>query len=88
MDAYLWPLLSPRFYTKVIWRRKKDFGEIEKNRKINAYVRVVYNSLCVRVCTCVRLCECVDYICVLFCMVVYVIISMCVYDDTCTALHI
>ena len=37
--------------------------------------------MCVCVCVCAT-CVCADYICVLLCEVEYVIVSMCVYDDT------
>ena len=53
MNANLWPLDSCGLYTKIIWQKKKDFGEIKKiwkyNQK-NVYIRVVYNFLCVCVC--------------------------------------
>ena len=47
---------------------------IEKYSQKN--VRIGYNSL--RVCVCV----CIDYICVLFCVVVLVIFDICVCEDT------
>ena len=78
MEAYLRPLVSCRVPVSVICVRKKVFGKIEKNRKIQSkavYVRVAYKSL-VRVCVCV--CVCVEYICVLLYLVVYVIVCVCV----------
>ena len=74
MDAYLWPLVSYRFYTTIIRQRKKDFEENEENKKKkkysqkNAYVRTAYNPVCV--------CVCVDYIWVLLYVVVYLIVSL------------
>ena len=69
MDAYLQPLVSCHLITIIIKQGKKDIGEMEKIEKYsqkNVYVRIVYNSFCV----------CLCYICVLFCVVVYVIISI------------
>ena len=51
----------------------------------NVYAIIVYNIFFVCVCVCV--CECVDYIYVLF-VVVYVVVSMCVYADTCATWQI
>ena len=73
MDAYLQPLVSCHLYTTIIRQRKKDFGE---SQKIVKFSKKMWLFLCV--------CVCVDYIFVLLCVVVYVIVSMCVYDDTCT----
>ena len=42
-------------------------------------------GLCI---TLLCVCVCVDYICLLLYVVVYVIVSMCVYDDTCAAWQI
>ena len=36
MVAYLRPLVSFCLYTKIIWLKKKDFGEIEKFKKIQS----------------------------------------------------
>ena len=63
------------FITTITRQRKKDIGKIEKYSKTNVYV----------VCVCVCVCVFLDYICVLLCVVVYVIVSMCVYDDTCVS---
>ena len=39
-------------------------------------------------CMTLYVCVCVDYICILLCVVIYVIISVymyvCIYDDTCS----
>ena len=53
-------------------------------------VRIVYNSLCVYVCVCKFMCVWVDYVCVLLCVVVEVIFSVCVcvYEDTWAAQQI
>ena len=63
---------------------KEKIWEKSKNSQKN--VKIVYKSLCV--CVCVGLFVCVDYMCILLCVVVLVIFSMCVYDDTCTAQQI
>ena len=71
-------------------RERKIFDNLKKNRKKysqkNVYIRIMYNSFLFYVCVCV--CVCVDYICIWFFVVVYVIVSMGVYDDTCTAWQI
>ena len=57
------------FVTTIIRQKKKNIGEIEKKKKIekySIYVEIVYNSF-VHVC------------CLLLSVVVYVIVSMCVY---------
>ena len=56
----------------------KDIEKIDKCIKKD--VRNVYNSLCVYVC--------VGYICVLLCVDIQLIFSMCVYEDTCATQQI
>ena len=59
---------------------------MKKSKKIEKYsqknVRIVYTYLCVCVCVCVCACVCiyVGYICVLLCVDLKVIFSMCVYE--------
>ena len=76
MEAYLRPLVSCCLYTTIIRQKKKDLGEIEKIEKYsekNVYVRIAYNFWCVCVCVCI------DYICILLCVAIYVIASMCMF---------
>ena len=73
MDAYLQPQIFLRSYNDNHQPETERYRRNMKNRKIshtNDYVEIV----CVRVYVCV----CVDYISVLLCVVVYVIVSMCV----------
>ena len=51
---------------------KRQILEKEKYRQKNFYVRIVHKS-----------CVCVDYICVLLCVAVHVIVSVCV----CVMIH-
>ena len=74
MDAYLLLLVSCRLYTTIIRQRKKDFGEIEKIEKYSQ--RMFILGFRIILCVCVCVCVCVDYICVLLCVVAYVIICM------------
>ena len=46
-----------------------------KNCQNNVYIRIAYNSFC--------LCIFGHYICILLCVVTYVIVSVCVYADMC-----
>ena len=67
----------------IIKQKAKDIGEIEKIEKYSQKnVRIVYNSFRVRICICA------SYICVLLCVIVYMIFSMFVYEDTCAARQI
>ena len=73
-------------YMQPSWSRKKNILEESKKTKKkkkkkkycqkNVYVRIAYN------------CVCVDYVCVLLYEVVYVVVSMCVYDGTCAVWQI
>ena len=70
MGAYLWPLVSCSFITKIIRLRKKNIGEIKKTEKYSEkFTLGMYITLCVCV---------VDYIYVLLCVVVYGIICRCI----------
>ena len=61
MDAYLWPEVSCRLITTMIWQRRKDMGEIRKQSKecldyVQMFVCVCVCGLYLRiiVCGCVR----------------------------------
>ena len=62
MDAYLRPFIFWKKCLRPLIFRKKDIGEIDKNRKIqskNIYIKIVYKSffrMCVYVCV-VYVCE-------------------------------
>ena len=59
-----------RLITTIIKHRKKDIGKIEESK--NTAKRLLGFGITL-------LCICVDYICVLFCVIVNVIISMYAY---------
>ena len=79
MEAYLRSLVLCCLHTTFIQQIKKDFEEIKKTTNTVNRMFTLGSHITLLVCVCV----CMYYICVLFCVVVYVVVSMCVYDDTC-----
>ena len=78
MDDYLQPLVSCYPYYDNHQAEKERFWRNRKNiakRMFTLRFRIIL--LYVYVCVCV--CVCVDYICVLLCVLVYVIVCMFVY---------
>ena len=65
MEPCLWPHVSWRHINNNHLAENEIFW---KNRKNQKNVKIVYNSLCVRVYVYVCVCVCVDYICVLLCV--------------------
>ena len=64
-------------------RKRKILEKSEKwKSQNNVFLRIAYNTLCVRVCVCAY------YICVLLCVVVYAIVCMFRSDDRCVVRHI
>ena len=83
MDANMRPLVSCPLYTIIIRQRKKDFVEIEKIEKYKIMFMLDLRITLMCVCVCV----CGLYLCVVV-WVEYVIVNMCVYDDTCATWQI
>ena len=77
MAAYLWPLVSCCFYTAIIRQKKKDF---EKSKKSKRYSQKIFFTL--GLCNKSFVCLHVDYIFIFLWVVLYVIVFLCVYDDT------
>ena len=62
---------------------------LEKSKKSKNKVEIMFTfELRITLCVCVYVRVCVDYICVFLCVVVYMFVTMCVYDDTCVGKQI